>query len=236
MTAPFDTKSERLFATICEREGHGVEKLPESRTLGVKVPDLRITTSSGQLFAEVKELRANEDDLKASHAFKTKGICLDSSSIGANAREHIRAAARQLKRQAQESCPLIVVLYNNMKDDGVTHHAPMFRLAAMDIDAAMYGSWVTHVPVGPTDLVADAPRRPDNNGPGRTTTAEEKRYISAVAVVSDGDDETVLFYHNTFADVPLQQSWFRNEKCRHLFKDGDPHAKPHAWTRRPDQT
>ena len=74
----------------------------------------------------------------------------------------------------------------------------MFYLRRHDIDAAMYGDRVAYI-----SLATRSRLQPDRNGGQRTCTANQKTYISAIAVISDPDDKTVLFYHNCFASVPL---------------------------------
>jgi hypothetical protein len=55
------TKSEELFKKYCANQGYAVEKIPEESE---KTPDFLVSTSQGQLIAEIKELCPNAEDKK----------------------------------------------------------------------------------------------------------------------------------------------------------------------------
>src|SRR5207249_12049328 len=105
--------------------------------------------------------------------------------------------------------------------------SPMDHLMPWHIDAAMYGDRVVHVALAPGVSV-----RPDRYGGGRTFTRERKTYISAVAVISDHDDRTVIFYHNCFAERPLPRAFFSGPQFYHLQKEQEIPGKPWEWVRR----
>ena len=145
------------------------------------------------------------------------------STIGARPRRHIRAAARQLKPYAAQQIPLLIVLYDNVRVGNTRVAYPMFYLQPHDIDAAMYGDRTAYVPLRPNAI-----RRPDRNGGKRTCTSTERTYISAVAVISDWDDSTMIFYHNRFARVPLASPVFRGKNFYHFQKVPE---EPWKWAR-----
>jgi hypothetical protein len=91
----------------------------------------------------------------------------------------------------------------------------MYYLEPHCIDAAMYGDLVVTVPMRP-----GTPRTADRSGGGRTMIETRKTYISAVAVISDWDDESFLIYHNRFAEKQLPQTVFNDSKCSHFEKCG----------------
>jgi hypothetical protein len=54
-------KSELLFKTYCAEQSYRVEKIPEDSD---NTPDFLVSTPHGQLIAEIKELRPNQEDAK----------------------------------------------------------------------------------------------------------------------------------------------------------------------------
>lgn len=211
-----DTHSEILFSKICQQEGFFAEKIP---TDGKPSPDFRVSTPYGELIAEVKELTPNKEERELIRQ-QAKGIIVAfGDTIGSRARGEIQRACRQLKRFREERLPSLVVLYNN-----VTATVPMLHLYSHDIDAAMNGQWVTYV-----SLVPGGPKRPDHNGGKRGLTANNGRYVSAVAVISDHDDETLLIYHNPHAEVPLPVGIFTGNKCIHYRKPSSTYGAPTTW-------
>src|SRR6266536_3186824 len=122
---------------------------------------------------------------------KENGFTSGGGVVASRAHDAIRDAALQLRSHEEEGVPLLIVLYNNIRTrDGRAGH-PLSHLEDYHIDAAMFGHRVVNVP-----LVPDVAPRPDRSGGGRTMTAQFKTYISAVAVISDWDDETIFVYHN----------------------------------------
>ena len=79
------------------------------------------------------------------------------------------------------------------------------------IDAAMYGDLVATVPIRP-----GTPRTADRSGGGRTMTDTTKTYISAVAVISDWDDESILIYHNRFGGKTVPANSFQRQQMSSL--------------------
>jgi hypothetical protein len=112
-------------------------------------------------------------------------------------------------------------LYNNVQLAGIRATHPMFHLESHDIDAAMYGDRTAYI-----SIATCAPTGRDRNAGRRTCTAKDKKYISAVAVISDHDDATMSFYHNQFANVPLKPPAFRGNNFFHFQKVPD---EPWKW-------
>jgi hypothetical protein len=171
---------------------------------------------------EVEELRPNRDDIRQIRETESNSFTGGGCTIGARPRQHIRRAAHQLKPYAAEAIPLIITLYDNVRIGKTRVAYPMFYLQPHDIDAAMYGDRTAYI-----SLATGRRSVPDRNGGKRTCTASEKDYISAVAVISDHDDATVFFYHNSFAKVPLRPPLFRGEAFLHFVKVVD---QPWKWT------
>jgi len=219
-----DTKSEELFVSICNRHGYRVEKLPTRSDQGLKTADFSIQTRDGRILAEVEELTPNSDDLRQIKKFEETGSTSAVGTIGSRARAAIRHATLQLKNHCSERVPMIAVLYDNVRTPNGRVAYPMYYLEHHHIDAAMYGDRIVPVPLG-----EDVTPRPDRSGGGRTTTQAEKNYLSAVAVISDWDDETMFVFHNSFAGIPLPVEVFSDSRCHHYRKGFDPHGEPWKW-------
>ena len=215
------THSEMVFERICRNAGYQTQRPVLQDREGVPTADFVVSTSGFRLAAEVEELRPNKDDLQRIDSTRRGKMPAYGSTIGARSRQHIRRAARQLKPYSVHGIPLLVVLYNNVQLAGIRATHPMFHLESHDIDAAMYGDRTAYI-----SIATCAPTGRDRNAGRRTCTAKEKKYISAVAVISDHDDGTMTFYHNQFANVPLKPPAFRGNNFFHFQKVPD---EPWKW-------
>lgn len=219
-----DTKSEELFAAICGRHSYEVTKLPTRSDEYLKTADFSALTPYGRIVAEIEELSPNPDDLRQIKEMKETGITHGGGTIGVRARRAIRHASIQLSDHSNEQVPLIAVLYDNVRTlDGRVAY-PLYYLEPHHIDAAMYGQRVVHVA-----LRGGVTPHSDRSGGGRTTTPNEKNYLSAVAIISDWDDKKLFVYHNCFADYPLPVEVFSDHLCHHLKKGSDPCQEPWQW-------
>ena len=212
------THSETVFERICREAGYEIEQPVLRSRDGIKTADFVITVNGRCVIAEVEELRPNRDDLRQINAMQRGESVGGGCTIGARPRKRIRRAVEQLKPYADRGVPLRVILYDNVRAAKTRVAYPMFYLQRHDIDAAMYGDRVAYI-----SLATRSRLQPDRNGGQRTCTANQKTYISAIAVISDPDDKTVLFYHNCFASVPL----FRGENFFHLQKVA---GEPWQWS------
>ena len=212
------THSETIFERICRNAGYQIVRPSLRDRERVPTADFVVSTSAFRLVAEVEELRPNKGDIRQIDSIRRGETTAYGCTIGARPRQHIRRAARQLKPYSAEGISLLVVLYDNVRVGDIRIAYPMFYLQPHDIDAAMYGDRTAYI-----SLATCAPTEADRNGGRRTCTANEKKYISAGAVISDHDDATMIFYHNQFADVPLTPPAFRGRNFFHLQKvRGDP--------------
>jgi hypothetical protein len=155
---------------------------------------------------------------------KETGTTSGGGKIGARAREAIKEASAQLRLYKSQNLPLLIVLYDNVRTADGRVAYPMYYLEPHCIDAAMYGDLVATVPIRP-----ETARTADRSGGGRTMTDRTKTYISAVAVISDWDDESFLIYHNRFAGRPFPRTLFNDSKCYRLEKRGTAFAEPWKW-------
>ena len=219
-----DTHSECLFQKICARHGYEVTRLEPQPHLARQTADFLVTANGLAFFVEVKELTPNRDDLRQIREMKDTGITSGGGNIGARAREAIKEASAQLRPYKSRNLPLLIVLYDNVRTADGRVAYPMCYLESHCIDAAMYGDLVVTVPIR-----SGTARTTDRSGGGRTMTDTTKTYISAVAVISDWDDESFLIYHNCFAENQFPRTVFNDSKCYHLEKRGTPFAEPWKW-------
>lgn len=219
-----ETRSEKLFADFCNRLGYKTEKIPTQSGDGLKTPDFRVTNRKLILVAEVKEITPNKEDRRHIEAFQKGEIRVHSCKPGERARKEIKAAAKQLREFSGRGYPLIVVLYENFEIEGSNPFYPMFYTMPYNIDFAMFGMLTVTVSLSDRNK-----RYPDRSGPGKTTNEKEKRYISAVCVISNHDDSTLFIYHNPFAEVPLSRDWFTGDHCLHYKKPEPIYGSPQKW-------
>lgn len=221
-----DTISERLFAAICERHGYEVSELRPSDLKGVMTADFSVVTPECRLIVEVEELTPNSDDLRQIREMKLQGHTHGGGKVGARARRAIRHASLQLRSHRKEKVPMLIVLYNNIRTKDGCPSFPMTHLESYHVDAAMYGFLVVSVSLG-----VRRSQISDRSGGGRTLTHDEKTYVSAVAVISDWDDNTMFVYHNSFAALPLPTTVFSDEHCVHFQKPSGIYESPMQWER-----
>jgi hypothetical protein len=219
-----DTHSDYLFQKICARHGYKAARLERQPHLSRPSADFLVTANGLTFVVEVKELTPNRDDLRQIREMKDTGTTSDGGNIGSRAREAIKEASVQPRPYKNQNLPLLIVLYDNVRTADGRVAYPMYYLEPHCIDAAMYGDLVVTVPMRP-----GTPRTADRSGGGRTMTETTKTYISAVAVISDWDDESFLIYHNRFAEKQLPQTVFNDSKYSHFEKCGAPFAEPWKW-------
>jgi hypothetical protein len=217
-----DTESERLFAAICSRHGYVVSKLqPHAR---LRTADFSVNANGVRFIAEVKELTPNRDDLRQIREMKETGTTSGGGNISARARKVIKEASIQLRSHKNDGVPLLIVVYDNVRTEDGRVAYPMYYVEPHIIDAAMYGDLVVTVPMKSGTL-----KKPDRSGGGRMMTETTKTYVSAVAVISDWDDKSLLIHHNCFATIPFPIAIFSDDSCHHLEKRGAPFAEPWKW-------
>ncbi len=219
----YDTHSEELFVAIGQRHDYQVKTLIARSEGGRRTADFKVSTPGGEnLIAGVDELVAEKEDLRQILDFHKTGNPAGGRLIGARARGAVRTVALQLRAYRQEGLPLLIVLYDNVRTpDGRVGH-PMYYLEACQIDAAMYGDGFS-VP-----KLRGAPG-PDWFAEGCTMTGTERTHVSAVAVISDWDDETIFVFHNCFAKIAFPTTAFIDAKCYHFEKRGQPYTDKWKW-------
>jgi hypothetical protein len=225
-----ETHSEQLFRAICSRHGYEVSKL-DARAQLRKTADFSVNAKGLRFIAEVKELTPNPDDLRQIREMKETGTTSGGGNISAQARRAIEEAAIQLRVHKGDGVPLLIVLYDHVRTADGRVAYPMYHVEPHIIDAAMYGDLVVTVPTEPGIL-----RQPDRSGGGRMMTEATKTYVSAVAVISDWDDKSLLIHHNRFTKISFPVEIFSDDLCHHLEKRGAPFAEPWKWHPIPKKT
>jgi hypothetical protein len=210
----YDTRSEELFAAVCDRFRYSVKLLMMHADSRRQSADFEITAPGSRFVAGIEEL--NKIDFSPRHS-PTPHV---EWTVGARARKALRAVSVQLRPYKERSWPLLVVLYDNVTGAAMRAQS---NLEAPQIDAAMYGDdpEIRHTTAGSA--------APDWIGEDRTLTATDRTYISAVAVISAWDQRSVFFFHNTFAKVPFPSRLFNDSYCHHFEKRGKPYSENWKW-------
>ena len=111
-------QSKELLQRYCGLRGYGCRQVEESKSPGVRTPDLEIVAGGVRVIAEAKDLNANEDDIRYWRETRSGKIVVHSREPGKRARSAIEDARGQLRPYAEAGLPSIVVLYDNILVDG----------------------------------------------------------------------------------------------------------------------
>jgi hypothetical protein len=188
------TKSEMLFERFCEIRKIRFEVIT-ART--EKTPDYNIYLDGTKIAVEVKEINPNlteKENIKEFHRRKTVAI---RSQLGKRVRDKITDAAGKFRDAAQDNCPSILILQNNVELHKHTEPA--------DILAAMYGQLYFPVYGNPGETLSIGEMR---SGPKKKMTPDSNTSISAVGVLQQprrGDPDLAI-YHNFHARAHLNPS------------------------------
>ena len=111
-------KSEELLETWCSCNGWSYERIPED---SARTPDYRINISGIPLYAEVKEIVANEEERRVIDQLSERGWSDPfGEEPGKTIREKIKESYEQIKRFTKvDHCSGVLVLYNNSGIDGL---------------------------------------------------------------------------------------------------------------------
>ena len=225
------TKSEALFDEYCRRRGYRSEPIEAGPDFG-KTPDRLVTTESGRLVVEIKELTPNEQDLREARELQEQGWTSGGGVPGSRVFGHIKKAAPQLKRFADRSLPCVLVLFDNIVVEGLRPRAGCIHLDPSFIDFGMYGLETVVLGQGseaPTDRLVHIA---DGRGGRRQMTEDARAYISAVAVLREEPESAepfLLTYHNYFGRVPLSATELRGPLDHHFRKPSHPDHCPQTW-------
>jgi hypothetical protein len=227
-------QSEILFQRYCEHHGYNFNRIDESSESGIRSPDFCVVVKGQKIIAEVKEITANEEEIKLWRETRSGKIVVHRREPGKRARKHVEDAVGQLRPYAEKNIPTVVVLYDNIYIDGLRPHPfiDLFGpLGPYDIDVALFGLQTANLrihPDGSTESLGD--------GRSRWRKVHDRECISAVSVLYEYPDNEGLFmftYHNFFARTSLPVSVFAETVDRHFIKPKHPDLCPGNWTVQP---
>jgi hypothetical protein len=194
------TKSELLFRTYCANQSYQIEKVPEDSD---ETPDFLVSTPLGQLIAEIKELRANKTDKQVAAQSGHTMVRIPGKRV----QKQIDRSKNQTERYLDRQIPCVIVLYDNIVANEVRPFYPNYYLSPTDLAFGMYGELKT------TIFFDKAARKiietRSEFGKNQNLTAERRKEISAVCVLSDfleNNQPCLYTYHNVFATPPRQLS------------------------------
>jgi hypothetical protein len=224
------TKSENLFDDYCEAMGYNYRKIPAGSKYG-KTSDRDVQAGQDRVIVEIKELTPNPDDKRQAAELAERGWTIGGGKPGRRVQNEIIRAAPQLKQYQTLHVPLVLVLYDNIVIAGERPHIPNKLLEPSFIDFAMYG---LQTEVFARRTASDQyllEHLGSGRGGKRQTTASERIYISAIAILYQHESQTpfLFTYHNYFAEVPLPFRVFSGPNDRHFVKPAHPDQTPQEW-------
>lgn len=227
-------QSEILFQRYCEQHGYDINRIDESRESGIRSPDFSIVVKGQKIIVEVKEITANEEEIKLWRETRSGKIVVHGREPGKRARKHVEDAVGQLRSYAEKSTPTVVILYDNIFVDGLRPYPFIDLLGPLgpyNIDVALFGLQTVNLrvhPDGNTESLGD--------GRSRRRKVHDRECISAVSVLYEHPDNKSLFmvtYHNFFARTSLPVGVFAETVDRHFIKLKHPDLCPGNWTVQP---
>lgn len=225
------TKSEIFFDEYCRLRKYQNKPIESGSNLG-KTPDRLVTTSRGDVIAEIKELTPNEEDRRQIEELKRQGSTSGGGRPGSRVFSIIKRAAPQLKHFSYQHLPGVLVLFDNIVIDGMRSRAGCIDLNSSFIDFGMYGLQTVHLTTESPEPRSRLIRCGDERGGHRQMTEDARNYISAVAVLYEHPEtcEPLLYiYHNYFTHTPLPFDIFRGPYDRHFRKPDHPDNCPQKW-------
>jgi len=200
-------KSEQLLETWCSQNGWLCERIPEE---SARTPDYQINISGIKLYAEVKEIVANEEEIKVIRQLSERGWSdVYGEEPGKTIREKIKEGYGQIKRFTRlENCSGVLVLYNNSGMDGLG------RFDHYHILTGMFGLQTVPVSV-PKDPRIQPIFGPDYFGPKKSVAPDRNRYLSGIMTLYEHYDKglMIFFYHNPHAIYPLNPRLITVNNC-----------------------
>jgi hypothetical protein len=107
-------KSEQLLETWCSQNGWLCERIPEEST---PTPDYRINISGLKLYAEVKEIVANEEEIKVVGQLAERGWSDGyGEEPGKTIREKIKEGYKQIKRFTEPETALEFLCFTIIRE------------------------------------------------------------------------------------------------------------------------
>lgn len=224
-------RSEAQFQSYCRQRGYDLTRIEPAQESGVRSPDFSLFIKDREIIVEVKEITANDDDVRVWRDTRAGKVVVHRREPGKRARGQIEAAVGQLRPYAENGVPCVVVLYDNILVDGA-HPRPFFDpfgpLGPLDIDNALYG-----LETNTFRFYEDGGAEALGVGRSRRRRVHDRECISAVCVLGEDVNSQALFlftHHNYFARNPLPMDAFLGPSDRHLTKPKHPDQCPGEWT------
>lgn len=200
-------KSEQLLETWCSQNGWLCERIPEE---SAPTPDYRINISGLKLYAEVKEIVANEEEIKVIGQLAERGWSDGyGEEPGKTIREKIKEGYKQIKRFTEpENCSGVLVLYNNSGMVGLG------RIDHYHVLTGMFGLQTVPVSI-PKDPRIQPVFGPDYFGPKKSVTPDRNRYLSGIMTLYEHYEKGLMiyFYHNPHATYPINTRLINVNNC-----------------------
>ena len=199
--------SEELLEKWCSQKGWGCTRIPAEAE---QTPDYILKIDGTVIYAEVKEIVANEEEIKVLRQLNERGVGdAYGEEPGKTVREKIKKSHRQLKRLSESGeTSAILVLYNNSGIPGLG------RLKHYHVLTGMFGLQtvpviVSHDPAIPLSF------GPDFFGPKKSVGPERNRYLSGILTLYEHYQNGLMafFYHNPYARFPVPCRLIGNENC-----------------------
>lgn len=212
------TKSEELFERLCCQEGWRFHRI---RCEHQKAPDYEIEVNARKILIEVKELQANDEDMKAAQDLEETGFYFSAPEMGKRIASKLQQARKQIKQKRRDVQYAVVVFYDNTPL-GIN---PLFRF---DMKRAMYGEHkVRHIRnVATHELLW----RGGIFGGQRKMTTTSNTSISALASIYLQDEVVGLdVYHNRFAAAPILPEALTGRLVRHFKLAGEGVERIQDW-------
>jgi hypothetical protein len=221
------TISEDLFVNLCDSLGLVTAKIPESHT---KTPDFVVTSALGEFYAEIKELRPNEEERRLLEQFRDTRWVTVAAKLGHRASGMIEEAKYQLRAFKHHGLPGLIVLYDNITLNDGTNLGPRGPLSPDHITAAMFGKWVVDFLFN--KATGELVDRKHRCGPNENFNEDMKTYVSGVMVLSNyfGPLKAAI-YHNPYATSPLPVTIFKGDNCFNMRVPIERAKCPQSWVR-----
>lgn len=199
--------SEELLENWCSQNRWGCARIPEGAE---RTPDYILKIDGTVVYAEVKEIVANDEEIKVLKQLEECG-CGDAygDEPGKTVRAKIKESYGQLKRLSKrDKTSAILVLYNN------SGMAGLGRLNHYNVLTAMFGLQTVPVRV-PHDSSIPVSFGSDFFGPKKSVTPEQNSYLSGILTLYEHYQNGLVafFYHNPHARYPVPNQLIGCESC-----------------------
>ncbi|MDY0744128.1 hypothetical protein SNE35_06410 [Paucibacter sp. R3-3] len=204
-----ETVSESLFEKICQREGFAFSRVLESSE---RRPDYTLALKNTKLIVEVKELQPTKEEwsvIRCDPGIFDGSLTYHWGTPGEKIRKKIADANAQLKALSKTELPSLLVL----------HDPVQFWPELLDSDsvrAAMYGIETALISPEPAPG-GGATVLKRRHGGRKKLTDNDNTSLSAIGILFLEEGHLRLdVFHNWYATVPLEPSYFSSGNIRHL--------------------